>query len=126
MDTRDKIVSMQRAEAMVAEEPRAWVVVTGYFDPVLASHARRLRELARPGKKLMAVVTSPASPILPAAARAELVAGLAMVDAVVPLEDPLDRFPEQLPWEEAIHEEQNDEARLLALVEHVQVRQQVK
>lgn len=112
---------------MVVQEPGAWVLVTGHFDPLLAAHARRLGELARPGKKLMAVVTTPANPILPAAARAELVAGLAIVDQVVALEDPhTPHFPGMFAREALVHEEQADEARLLALVEHIHARQQAK
>jgi len=59
-------------------------VVTGYFDPLLAAHARRLAEIAEPGGVLMAVVTEPERPILPTRARAELVAALAVVDYVLP------------------------------------------
>ena len=58
-------------------------MVTGHFDPVTAEHVRRLAELKRPGCRMVVVITSPPDPILPARARAELVAALADVDEVI-------------------------------------------
>jgi hypothetical protein len=58
--------------------------VIGHFDPLLAAHARRLQELAVPGTILVVAVSDPPDPLLPAGARAELVAALAAVDYVVP------------------------------------------
>lgn len=57
--------------------------VSGHFDPLLAEHVRRLRQLAAPGRLLVVEVTNPVRPILAQQARAELVAALAMVDQVV-------------------------------------------
>lgn len=79
MDTRTKIVSAAEAGRIAAEGA---TVVSGYFDPVLAAHAGRLRELKRPGVPLLVVIADPDDPILPTRARAELVAGLAVVDHV--------------------------------------------
>ena len=58
--------------------------MVGYFDPVTAAHARRLRELATACETMIAVVEEGDRPLLPRGARAELVAGLAAVDFVVP------------------------------------------
>lgn len=59
------------------------VVVRGYFDPVYAFHARRLREVLLPGEQLIVAVAEPKDPLLPWRARAELVAGFAAVEYVV-------------------------------------------
>jgi hypothetical protein len=52
----------------------------GYFDPLLADHARRLSELQRP---VVVVVADPPEPLLPLAARQLLVAALECVDCVL-------------------------------------------
>jgi glycerol-3-phosphate cytidylyltransferase-like family protein len=57
-------------------------VVRGYFDPLLAWHAERLEQVKRGGMRLLVVIASPGNPILPGRARAELVAGLRVVDYV--------------------------------------------
>jgi glycerol-3-phosphate cytidylyltransferase-like family protein len=98
LDTREKIFA---AEA---------IVVTGHFDPLTAEHARRLESLKEPGRELLVVITSPPHPILPAQARAELVAGLAVVDRVVIAED-------------VVREEAADFERTQELVQHVRSRQ---
>jgi hypothetical protein len=54
-------------------------VASGHFDPVLASHARRL---AANGRPLLVLITEPENPLLSARARAELVAALDVVDHV--------------------------------------------
>ena len=74
MDTRAKIV-----ETLPQVDGK---VVVGYFDPMHAGHARRLRELAN-GGSIAVIVADPAEPILPARARAELVASLDCVSHVV-------------------------------------------
>jgi cytidyltransferase-like protein len=75
LDTRTKIVpSFETSDAKT---------VVGYFDPMHAGHVRRLRELCEDGQRLNVVVTDPPEPILPARARAELVAALDCVAAVV-------------------------------------------
>lgn len=95
MSYRDKI---QPLEA-VAERAERWrargarlVLANGCFDVLHAGHVRYLRAARREGEKLIVAVNSDASarrlkgpgrPILPEAARAELVAALRAVDAVV-------------------------------------------
>lgn len=85
MDTRPKIVSFEdalgRIEARLArgEAPR---VVSGYFDPLLRAHARRLEEIAASDGRPVVVITEPADPLLSAEARAVLVAALDAVELV--------------------------------------------
>jgi hypothetical protein len=77
MDTRSKIVSSSEAGQLALRV----TVVSGYFDPVLAWHASRLEEL-KGDSPLLALIATPSNPILSARARAELVAGLKVVDHV--------------------------------------------
>jgi bifunctional ADP-heptose synthase (sugar kinase/adenylyltransferase) len=112
MDTRTKIVQMEEAARMAAEGA---TVVSGYFDPLLASHAERLIGLKRPGFPLVILVADPENPILPAKARAELVAGLAVVDYVVELPTGL---------KATVRMEEEDARTLEALIEHVHRRQE--
>lgn len=81
MDTRTKIIAPEDVRERLRDKPACWVA--GHFDPLLASHARLLRERAKPGHYLVVEVTNPAHPLLPQRARAELVAALRMVDYVV-------------------------------------------
>ena len=81
MDTRSKILSSSEAGQLALRA----TVVSGYFDPVLAWHASRLQELKaelKGGLPLLALIATPPKPILSARARAELVAGLKVVDHV--------------------------------------------
>ena len=79
MDLREKIVDARDATAIAAAGA---VVVSGYFDPVIAWHARWLENFKKPGRSMLVVITTPDHPILPARARAELVASLRVVDHV--------------------------------------------
>jgi bifunctional ADP-heptose synthase (sugar kinase/adenylyltransferase) len=75
MDTRGKIMECSGLQP-------GTVVVSGNFDPLLAAHVEWLL-LARAGAPALAVVvTDPVDPLLPAQARATLVAALAVVDQV--------------------------------------------
>lgn len=109
MDTRGKILRLEEM-AGLREQCARLKVVTGYFDPLLAAHARRLAELRQPGEKLVVVITDPPDPILPARARAELVAALAAVDAVVVGLDVAEAL-EVLRPDEVFQEEAADEKR---------------
>lgn len=96
--------------------------VLGYFDPLLAAHVRRFTELAEPGKRLMAVVLNPEAPLLNLRARAELAAGLAIIDFVVPVVGDPGEFLARLAPNEIVHDEKDDEIRTARLIEHVQRR----
>ncbi len=99
-------------------------IVAGCFDPLTAAHARRIGELAAAGGTLGVAVLTPPESILPARARAELVAALAAVDFVFEVEpaDGLDRFP----GAEIIREEENDARLMRELVRHVHERQSAR
>jgi len=96
-------------------------VVTGYFDPLLAEHARRLEGLRGPNETLLVVVRDPEHPLLPARARAELVAALRAVDLVVVAAD-VDELVRALQPDELVRGEAADEACRQELIRHVQNR----
>jgi len=79
LDTRIKIIDAAQA-AVIANAGAT--VVSGYFDPMIASHAERLAALKPDGSQLLVLISTPPDPILPALARAQLVAGLSVVDFV--------------------------------------------
>ena len=111
MDTRKKIIDASQAASIAADGA---TVVSGYFDPLIASHAERLASLKNNGAKLLVLIATPANAILPAAARAELVAGLRSVDHVAELAGGV------IPH---IRLEQEDDERYRALLQHVHARQ---
>ena len=115
MDTRAKILTPPEA----ANLPLPLRAVVGFFDPLLAAHVRRLNELASPETKLIAVILNPQQPLLDLRARAELVAALAIIDFVVPMEGDCDAFLRSLPTADIIHEETSDQLRTAHLIEHV-------
>lgn len=119
MDTRTKILDAAAAAAAASEARRAGKtvkLVTGTFDPLLAAHARRLREVAGEGAVLFAAISEPANPLLSARARAELVAALGVVDYVVLGDAPLQP-------DEIYREETADAGRTRDLIRNVQERQ---
>ncbi len=125
VDTRRKIVTTADLPRLAAEIGRSGKpprVVTGYFDPLVGSHARRLEEIARAEETLIVYLLTPPSALLPARARAELTAALAVVDYVVLPEaddDPLPAWLAALPASQLSREEQADlerRAELLQLI----------
>jgi len=111
LDTRTKIIDAAQA-ASIAQSGAT--VVSGSFDPMVASHAERLAALKRPGKPLLVLITTPSSPILDNRARAQLVAGLAVVDYVCD-------EPQGLAAQISLDQEHAE--RLTQLIEHVHARQ---
>ena len=91
------------------------MVVSGCFDPVTGEHADRLRELKGKSRTLILIVTDPDDVILPAQARAELLAGLAVVDQVV--------VGASAALKPDVRLEPEDEIRRQKLVAHVHARQ---
>ena len=115
MDTRSKIISSERA----AELARSGAtLVSGFFDPLVAALAEQLASLKEEGMQggapLVVLIRSAENPILPARARAELVAALAAVDYVCDAE---------CGTEPSVRLEQEHEQRLLDLIAHVHARQ---
>jgi len=97
-------------------------VVTGYFDPLTAAHARCLHGIAADGARLLVVVRTPENPILPACARAELVAALACVHSVV-IEEGDPGWIAELPAHRLAREEEADLDRRRELVVRIHQRQ---
>jgi len=115
VDSRSKILTVEQAVQRAAG--RSVRLVSGHFDPLLPEHARRLGELAAPGVLLVVVVTDPPEPILPARARAELVAALRVVDGVV-------LGPgASIPADAVFDETQEDLRRAREFMMHVRARQ---
>jgi bifunctional ADP-heptose synthase (sugar kinase/adenylyltransferase) len=119
VDTRAKILDAEAAVAAAGAAMRAGKtvkLVAGTFDPLLAAHARRLREIAADGAVLFAAIREPEAPLLAAQARAELVAALGVVDYVVLGDAPL--RPDEVYREESV-----DARRTRGLIRNVQKRQ---
>ncbi len=81
---------------------------------MVASHAERLAALKRPDTPLLVLITTPPEPILDNRARAQLVAGLAVVDYVC--DQPGGIAPQ-------ISLDQEHAERLAQLIGHVHARQ---
>jgi hypothetical protein len=79
VDTRNKIVDSREAAKIAAGGA---TVVSGYFDPMIAWHARWLVSFKKTARPLLVLIATPENPILPALARAELVASLRVVGHV--------------------------------------------
>ena len=126
MDTREKIIGLARAVEIAAELRRAGTgvkLVAGYFDVLTAGYVRRYRELAD-GRALLVAVLDPPSALLGSRARAELAAGLSMIDYVIPLDGAdFDEAQRKIEPDEVVREEAADAERLRALIEHVHQRQ---
>jgi len=126
MDTREKIIDLAKAAGIAAGLRRRGervILVAGYFDVLTADHVRRFRKLAD-GRPLMAAVLDPPEALLGAQARAELAAGLSMIDYVFLLDGPdFERALEKIQPDEVVREEAADRQRSRALIEHVHRRQ---
>jgi D-beta-D-heptose 7-phosphate kinase/D-beta-D-heptose 1-phosphate adenosyltransferase len=127
LDTREKILTATQAVETVRRlRAEGWRVMfaTGWFDPLIAAHALRLEQLRDGAARVMVIVTDPACPILPARARAELVAALSAVDFVVPSEEErLEDILTRLEATEVLRGEAADETLTEQLIRHVQTRQ---
>ncbi len=126
MDTREKIIDVARAADIAAARRLQGTpvkLVAGYFDVLTPDHVRRFRELAD-GRALMAAVLDPPDPLLGPRARAELAAGLSMIDYVFRLDAAdFEQALEKIRPGEVVREEIADRKRSRALIEHVHRRQ---
>ncbi len=111
MDTRSKIIS-----AAEAAQLKYASLVHGYFDPLTADHVRRLQELAAEGP-ITILLDSPQAPLLPAGARAELLAALNTVKQVIIADET------QINAASVIDERTSDLLRTEQLMAHVKQRQ---
>jgi bifunctional ADP-heptose synthase (sugar kinase/adenylyltransferase) len=127
LDTRLKILAREDA-VEVARRLRAegstLALTTGWFDPLAPAHARRLAGLKNGAAFLMVLIGDPPRPLLPARARAELVAALSAVDFVV-IVDPerTDSLITELDAESVTRGEADDEQITRDLIRHVHSRQ---
>lgn len=124
MDSRTKILDLAQAgdaARRLEQAGRRVTLVTGYFDPVLASHARVLEGAAGDGSSVFVAVGDPPDPLLPARARAELVAALACVAAVTVAGR--EAAAAAIRPARLVHQEADDSRRTRELIEHVQSRQ---
>lgn len=124
MDTRTKILTPAGAAKAARNFGGPLRLLTGYFDPLLAGHARRIAELKAGGGALFVAIEEPPEPLLPGRARAELVAALGAVDCVILPEDgPSDAWLRSFPAETVLREEEADARRTEEFVRHVRSRQ---
>jgi len=130
VDTRTKILTFSaaiEAAGVLHRQGRRLRVVTGCFDPLIAAHARRLRALQDGGAALMIVIADPPRPILPAQARAELVAGLSVADFVaLPGAGRLEELLSSLDAANVVRGEAIDLELTRELILHVHARQQAR
>ena len=119
-DTRAKILSSAGLLAYAQAHPEL-PIVAGYFDPMWAPHAARLKELAG-ARKLLVLVAPKEGALLSDRARAELVASFGVVErvAIVSDEAAREKFGPRV-----VDERQGDEERYRALAEHVRKRNNV-
>jgi bifunctional ADP-heptose synthase (sugar kinase/adenylyltransferase) len=119
VDTRTKILTAAVARRIASPV----VVATGFFDVLRAEHVRELREL-RKGGALLVVVLPFAGELLDQRSRAELVAGLRMVDYVVAADHgDVDALIDALKPVQLARLEVADARRARQLIDHVQRRQ---
>jgi hypothetical protein len=111
VDTRTKIIGADRVAELAAAGA---LIVSGYFDPLVSSLAERLAELKHPDAPLVVLIRTPQNPILPARARAELVAALFVVDYVCDVETTV---------EPSVSLESEHRQRLKELIAQVHARQ---
>jgi len=127
VDTRNKLLTVEQAVDLARRfrgGGKRLRVVAGYFDPLLAPHARRLAQLREGAAALAVIVARPPDPILPARARAELVAGLAAADYVVlPGDEPVETILSKLDGVEVLRQESADLEITQRLLDDVHGRQ---
>jgi len=122
VDTRSKILTTEAARRIAAPV----TVVTGFFDVLRAEHARSLREAREAGLShpLLVVVLPLDGALFGQRARAELVAGLRVVDyAVAADREDAAALIDFLRPAHLVRLEEADARRVRQLIEHVQKRQ---
>jgi hypothetical protein len=126
MDTRGKIITLDQAARIAADlrsRGERLKVVTGSFDVLTVDLVRRVRGLSGDGT-LLAAIVDPPEPLLAQRARAELAAGLSVIDYVLSIPGSgLDHALDAILPDAVVREETADRQRLAALMEHVHRRQ---
>jgi hypothetical protein len=123
LDTRNKIVPLDQVPALLGTTP--WLAVVGLFDPLTAIEAKRLAGLARPDRKLLAVVLESENALLSPEARAELVAALRDVHLVATAKRECWQFvmPHRAGFQ-IIEDPEGDKTRSAEFIQFVLNRQQ--
>jgi bifunctional ADP-heptose synthase (sugar kinase/adenylyltransferase) len=128
VDTRNKIVDFDgafRAAMQAKAEGKRLVISLGEYDPVLASHAERLAGRRADGCWQVVAVTPGENPLLPVAARCELVASLASVDCVTAFEQDPSLLAMAAGKAEVHDDRAQDAAARDALITHIHAKQKL-
>jgi hypothetical protein len=118
LDTREKIVGLKDLPPRLGNAH--WLAVVGTFDPLTLAQADRLAELTARGRSIVAVVQPGVDSLLPAEARAALLAALRSVQLVV-IADAAS-LP-QNPQIEILQDEVGDRKRSAEFVDRIAGRQ---
>jgi hypothetical protein len=122
VNTREKILSLDQARAAAVGIPVTAFVT--HLEVLQADHIRALEAVAAesvPGK-LFLVLTDPPSPLVALEDRAEVAAGLRMVDYVVPTAAGREPALDAIHPRRIIEDEEEDRGRTRRLIEHVRSR----
>jgi bifunctional ADP-heptose synthase (sugar kinase/adenylyltransferase) len=117
LDTRSKILTLAAALRLGPV-----TLITGTFDGLRAAHLRELR--AAPSTALLAAVLPLNGELVPQRARAEMMAGLRVIDYVVLADErDVDALIQRLAPRALIRMEAGDAGRTRELIDHVHRRQ---
>jgi hypothetical protein len=118
LDTREKIVGLKDLPHRLGNAN--WLAVVGTFDPLTLAQADRLAELTARGRSILTVVQPGVDSLLPAEARAALIAALRSVQLVV-IADAASLPPH--PQIEILKDEAGERKRSAEFVERIACRQ---
>jgi hypothetical protein len=117
MDTRQKIVTFARLEELLQQG--SWTVVAAAFDPLTNEQAKHLASAASDDRKLAVLIEISADSLLPADARAILVAALRCVDVVAVVES----VPSSIQGLEVVKDTAGERKRTEDFIHRVQAKQ---
>ena len=122
MDTREKIIELSQTAQRFSDGK--WIIVPALFDPLTATQAKRVAGLRENGSKLAAIVLDVSDTLLPAKARASLIAALRSVDLVIVAEP--QRWRDAIPASaniKIVEDKPGEAARSAEFVQFVVARQ---
>ena len=124
LDTRHKIITLDQARVLPRDP--ASIAFVSPMEVLRASHIRKLEELAsQAAGKLFVILTEPEAPLVPLQARAEVAAGLRVVDYVIPSPDGAGPALAAILPGLIVNDEEEDRGRTRQLVEHVRSRSRI-